>query len=646
MLPILIAETPNAGKCGHRFLASAGATIGDVTVSAFVSQARRVSHIVGGNYLAVRHKVTQRSTGRPDAGETLILVGIDTSKISDKKQTQIITILRSLLDKLDAVVQEIDWSQERRLVVPNSTLAEWLSEDIRSLPIADIQGGPQELVRTVVPTRTNLPQKRPWELGLHWLTVLVLILFLLSVTAVGLMIVMQPFRIGPSVIDTTDNRSQQDEKTNPKASNSLASDDFSARIEELRSEVSVAKDENCLVSIRTQLYDLELRPELTKDQQSQIVKLLKELAANLENIKKEQSHIRLKINRFFREIENSLSGENDQKTLESLLARLDQPPHPDQFTEDDREWQNKLRDIIKSKQTELSWKDFKEKFDQHLSNRNFKSAATHLLKWTNGKERARNELKDVYKAELQADVDKTVEREIQAANFSKIRQLIRERFSSPDVDEVVGNRFLQFAWDKIDDAEDMYRYERILSSPSVADEKERVEAYLNSPVARKRMKKTVEELKHYLDMANEETTISFSITSIYWGNHWTGKNTVELTVKTSEKIENNIRTIRRELIAQSDKSERIEPSINLEFKARPDSRISLNVQVSHSKNRNESTSSYNDDTTILKLHGLSDKILRLNDPNRIPESKESTVEIKFEVKGIPEKPELPPWSKD
>lgn len=620
--PILIAETPNAGKWGYRFLVSAGANIGDATVSAFVSKGRGES-LIGGNYLAVRHNVIQRSTGRPDAGETLMLVGVDTSQISNEKRSQIVATLRSLLDKLDAVVQEIDWTNEKRLVVPHRSLAEWLSKDIRSLPTADITGGPQELGRpTTVPTNNDLSQQSSRNHKNRSLAISVLILFFL--TAVALIIGKWPFQFGSDVVATSDNRGQQEGSGNPQTNNSTNRDEFAAHLEKLRREVSVAQGANQLKDIRSRLNELE-QPRLTKNQQREIDDLRSEIDTKLKSINEEQVSIKKKNSDYFQEIEDSLSGAKDQGKLESLLIRLDQVPHSDKLTEDQRKWQELLR-------TNIKWKIFEVKYNQLVSKRNFAEAAKHLFEWKEGKQQELNTLKNDYINKLQVHLNETLDRDIQAANFSNSRKFIQSLEKS-DVVEIVGKSFFQPSRDRLDVEEDKYLYERIAKSPSLEVKKDRVAKYLESQVVNKRMKEPVEKLKHYWDIAENQTDITFSITHIKWGSNITGQNIVELIVKS----DGNEKSSRGQVVAIRGGESRLgENPIKISFTAKPNARISLEVRVYNSKTEDNGTYFYNG--TILELDKLSDKWHELS------KGKRDGNEIKLKVERIPkEPPKLPPY---
>lgn len=627
--PILIAETPNAGKWGYRFLISDGANIGDTIVSAFVSKGRGES-LIGGNYLAVRHNVIQRSTGRPDAGETLILVGVDTSQISNEKQEQIIASLRSLLDKLDAVVQEIDWTNEKRLVVPHRSLAEWLSKDICSLPTADITGGPQELGRPTVPTNNALPRQSSRNPKTRSLAILVLILFFL--TAVALIIGKWPFRFGSDVVATSDNRGQQEERENPHANNSTNRDEFADNLEKLKREVSVAQESNQLKDIQSRLNELE-QPRLTKNQKREIEDLRSEINTKVKSINEKQDTIKNKNKDYLQKIEDDLlSGAKDQEKLKLLLTRLDKVPHPDKLTEEQREWQKLLAADIK-------WKIFEVKYHELVSRKNFTEAAEHLFEWKEAKQQELNELKKDYKTNFELYLKTTLDQYIQQTNFNRGRQFIQELEEFPDVIKIVGESLFQHSKQKLDVAQDKYLYEKIINSRSnsrsLDDKMGNVNAYLESQVPddKKRMKQHVEELKRYLDTYNNEKDITLSISNIKWGSNCIpDRKTVELIVIS----DGNKKSSSGQVLAKPGQESQLDGNpIKISIKAKLNARITLKVQVYNSKREDNDTYFYNKDITILGL--AEDEWHKLSIGNRIAS------EIKFKVEGIPKEPGLPPW---
>ena len=143
MKPFLIAETPNAGSRGHRFLVPPGCGWDDGRVAAFVHRGRDDGERIGVNYIAVARGATQHSSGRA-ARVVLALVGVDTAKLSTDERDRIVRRLRDLLGEIDAVVARHPWAGEQRLVVPFPELKVWLESDFPPLSERFAENGPQE----------------------------------------------------------------------------------------------------------------------------------------------------------------------------------------------------------------------------------------------------------------------------------------------------------------------------------------------------------------------------------------------------------------------------------------------------------------------------------------------------------------------
>jgi hypothetical protein len=128
--PFLIAETPNAGSRGHRFLVSSEAPASDGAISTYVRSSRASDETEGEGYVAVRRKVKQRCTGRPGAEEILVLVGVDASQFREDARKELFEKLHSLLPGIDDIAGGIDWSLETRLVVPSEGLTAWIRDHL------------------------------------------------------------------------------------------------------------------------------------------------------------------------------------------------------------------------------------------------------------------------------------------------------------------------------------------------------------------------------------------------------------------------------------------------------------------------------------------------------------------------------------
>src|SRR5262245_19088617 len=131
--PVLIAETPNA-RGGHRFLISKEVPLADSAVAAYASKGRPLSLVVGDHEVIVRRKVTQQGTGRPDADETLALVGVTVSDLPQEERQRLVDRLSTFLPQLDEIVQCADWGREERLVVKSEPLRQWVEENVPHLP--------------------------------------------------------------------------------------------------------------------------------------------------------------------------------------------------------------------------------------------------------------------------------------------------------------------------------------------------------------------------------------------------------------------------------------------------------------------------------------------------------------------------------
>jgi hypothetical protein len=143
MKPFLIAETPNAGSRGHRFLVPPGCDWDDGRVAAFVRRGRADGERIGANYVTVARGTTQHSSGR-SARLVLALVGVDTAELPIDERDRIVRRLRDLLGDIDAVAARHPWAGEPRLVVPFPELEVWLESGFPPLRERSAENGPQE----------------------------------------------------------------------------------------------------------------------------------------------------------------------------------------------------------------------------------------------------------------------------------------------------------------------------------------------------------------------------------------------------------------------------------------------------------------------------------------------------------------------
>jgi hypothetical protein len=122
----LLVELPNAAGFGRRTLVSANVpeeSSGRVTGG-------RTGH-EGADYLAVERPVTQRlanGTVRDDH-ERLMLVGVDTSRMSVDERERIRTSLRERWPDIQRIIDTLDWAhQDRNHAVEVASLSELLRE--------------------------------------------------------------------------------------------------------------------------------------------------------------------------------------------------------------------------------------------------------------------------------------------------------------------------------------------------------------------------------------------------------------------------------------------------------------------------------------------------------------------------------------
>lgn len=136
--PTLIAQTPNAGARGYRFLTSAPDRIGGDVIAARMGHCALVP--MGPDYVAVQRTVTQKDTNRPNATETLMLVGVDVERLTTAECGRLTEVLSGLLNRIDEAISEIDWDADgAELVVPSRRLARWLRSEVGPFPVCDAQ---------------------------------------------------------------------------------------------------------------------------------------------------------------------------------------------------------------------------------------------------------------------------------------------------------------------------------------------------------------------------------------------------------------------------------------------------------------------------------------------------------------------------
>jgi len=191
---VLLAETPRAGRLGHRFLAPDNAldlSESDITAvfqavekSGFVSDSG-ISEAIDRQRIAVRRTVAQKlDHSNRDGHETLVLDGIDTEQLSKEAVRSIVDKLRIRLGDLESLVQSTDWARIRSgsLVVPRKELTEWLTEFQKLVPSRRIRSEREERIRPEREERRDVAP-RPGMSFFRWL---LLTCVLLLVFAAGM----------------------------------------------------------------------------------------------------------------------------------------------------------------------------------------------------------------------------------------------------------------------------------------------------------------------------------------------------------------------------------------------------------------------------------------------------------------------------
>ncbi|MBY0228793.1 MAG: hypothetical protein K2W96_05890, partial [Gemmataceae bacterium] len=134
--PLIVAETPNAGALGFRYLASQEG-VGTGQASAFVSRCRGpAAETVGENFIGVRKMVARRATGK-DAPAVLVLAGIDAKALDPERRAALVKKLHGYLSEVEYAAQQVDWATEKRRVVPSGELAALIDSELAALPAAD-----------------------------------------------------------------------------------------------------------------------------------------------------------------------------------------------------------------------------------------------------------------------------------------------------------------------------------------------------------------------------------------------------------------------------------------------------------------------------------------------------------------------------
>ena len=144
--PLLIAETPNAGEIGHRYLVPAGIQITSGQAAALVDRLTGEGRLDGPTYLAIRRKAVQEYSDRT-GWETLQVAGVDTARLTGDQRETIFGRLEHWLDHLVPAARAINWSRHPQLVAGSDALRDWQQQDFDSLPAVDVATKPEPAVR-------------------------------------------------------------------------------------------------------------------------------------------------------------------------------------------------------------------------------------------------------------------------------------------------------------------------------------------------------------------------------------------------------------------------------------------------------------------------------------------------------------------
>lgn len=136
--PVLIAETPFAGRHGPRFLAPPGRQVDADTAAFYLANALEgdddAEEIEGEDYLAVRMNLTDDTTG-DSAPQMLLLAGVDVDRMSGEERDEVLDQLRERLEVLNDAVLAIDWSKhEYDTIIEIPELDEWHEASWDALP--------------------------------------------------------------------------------------------------------------------------------------------------------------------------------------------------------------------------------------------------------------------------------------------------------------------------------------------------------------------------------------------------------------------------------------------------------------------------------------------------------------------------------
>ena len=565
-LPSLIAETPNAGhggRLGFRYLIAEGsAMIGDSVAAEFVNRVRGKPHALGGNYIGVSRQVKQLHGGRP-AQETLVLVGVDTSRLTEDERARLVSVLELRLADMSTAVHATDWKAMTGLVIANRILDNWASDQsICFLHSAEYASGPCDLDSD---SHSHRPRK---GLRLRLLHALALI----AITPVILVVV-------PAIMAVLDRSSD--------------------------SQQSVTTD----------------------------------LGPNYEG--RNENHLRM-IAAKLKYSQGLDTQKLDANALNNLLRQVEEVPHRDKITADQKRDQNELRESIKQRITELEWAAFTDEFRILIGSNSFTTAARHFReKMPNRTDPQLGVLWLEYVASLTNWGDSKLRQGYANRDFSRSYNEVLGMCLSTDVWNMAGLQpFTLSEWAAFFDAWDKELYEKVRKS-SEADKDWRITKYLDSPIPIKPMRNMIEGLREYRNKIRGTLTVTISVTEIHWGDCWTGTNTLTLnhSMKGTSSSEAKVTAIKNMTTP-------LGKPCSITLKAKLSDDVELTVRVTESPTHDNGTWKFSG-----ALNQLQGELARTAQvplggymSSRLGSSASGN-KITLKIEDIPTEPELPDWRK-
>jgi hypothetical protein len=128
---LMLAETPRGGPYGHRFLVPPDSNLKSSDVEDYFQRASQ-----GGNtdFIAAKRQVEQRLPNGAirEGTETLLLTGINVTKLAQQQSHEIHQVLaRRLADLEQLVTTHINWEETgNKTIIIRKELADWWSQDL------------------------------------------------------------------------------------------------------------------------------------------------------------------------------------------------------------------------------------------------------------------------------------------------------------------------------------------------------------------------------------------------------------------------------------------------------------------------------------------------------------------------------------